>query len=158
MTGRTKRTVEERFWDKVQPGHPDECWEWQGRASSTGYGRIGEHGRLVYAHRLSFEMDRGPIPSGQVIDHKCRNRLCVNPSHLQAVTDLLNQQNRSGANRNSRTGIRGVTPEGKRYRARANYRGQNYDGGVHNTLEQATAAVIALRLKLYSNNLLDRAS
>jgi hypothetical protein len=61
------------------------CWLWTG-ALSDGYGRCHHEGRLHRAHRLTFELLAGPIPQGDVLDHLCRVRHCVNPAHLEAVT------------------------------------------------------------------------
>ena len=65
------------------------CWEWGGARSKAGYGQIRSGGRgvLLYAHRVAYELARGPIPPGLVIDHLCRNRGCVNPDHLEVVTN-----------------------------------------------------------------------
>lgn len=73
-----------RFWDKVEK--TDDCWLWHGAENGRGYGRFSVAGRLVYAHRWSYELAHGALPAGQVIDHLCRNPRCVRPSHLQLVT------------------------------------------------------------------------
>lgn len=62
------------------------CWQWTGYICSDGYGGMKRSGKLVRAHRLSYEAFKGPIPSGLSIDHLCRNKLCVNPEHLEAVS------------------------------------------------------------------------
>lgn len=67
------------------------CWLWIG-ANNGKYGHIRPGGSApqVYAHRISHELYKGPIPEGLEIDHICRNTLCVNPEHLRAVTRLEN--------------------------------------------------------------------
>lgn len=79
--------LDERFWSKVEK--TDKCWNWTG-SGVRGYGRIRIGNRMVLAHRWSYENARGPIPSGKVIDHLCRNRACVNPEHLEVVTQSVN--------------------------------------------------------------------
>lgn len=62
------------------------CWIWLGPDAGAGYGAIQINGKTFGAHRVVYEMEIGPIPEGLVIDHLCRNRICVNPSHLEPVT------------------------------------------------------------------------
>ena len=84
----------QRWAAKVRlPTHwkEESCWEWTGCRSPRGYGRFRwDQGRGDAAHRYAYERFLGPIPDGLVIDHLCRNPGCVNPGHLEAVTQREN--------------------------------------------------------------------
>lgn len=81
--------VEKRFWAKVEK--TGSCWLWLGAKVGNGYGQINLDGhRRVYAHRLSWELAHGAIQEGLDIDHLCRNRGCVNPAHMEVVTNRTN--------------------------------------------------------------------
>lgn len=62
------------------------CWEWNRHCDRQGYGHCGVDGVIQQAHRASYVAFKGEIPEGLTIDHLCRNRRCVNPDHLEAVT------------------------------------------------------------------------
>lgn len=89
-----RRDLHERFLEKFDRLGPDECWLWKGAPNPPGgYGRIGTGGRpgySLFAHRVSYEFHIGPIPPGLVLDHLCSTPLCVNPNHLEAVTQQEN--------------------------------------------------------------------
>lgn len=79
-----------RFWSKVEMSEPQECWEWTAYRNDKGYGTFGMGRVTKKAHRVAYELVRGPIPEGLELDHLCRNRGCVNPFHLEAVTSRVN--------------------------------------------------------------------
>ena len=79
-----------RIADHARPADNGGCWLWGLALTPKGYGRIKIRNRNVRAHRVSYEAFCGPIPSGMVIDHSCRVRHCVNPAHLEPVTDAEN--------------------------------------------------------------------
>lgn len=78
----------DRFWSKVDA--TGICWEWTAAKNPRGYGIFSHDFRSRLAHRVAWELLVGPIPSGMVIDHVCRNPGCVNPDHLDVVTQSEN--------------------------------------------------------------------
>lgn len=107
----------ERFWSKTVTS-PD-CWGWQGsHQHQTGYAQL--HVRLddgrwsaTVAHRVAWEIIHGPIPDGLVLDHLCRNRGCVNPGHLELVTDRVNILRGTGFS--ARHAVKTTCPAGHLY-------------------------------------------
>lgn len=84
----------EAFMRLVSPEPTSGCWLWLGGDTGKGYGSFnlwtGERFRTTLAHRWFYEQFNGKVPIGLELDHKCRVRFCVNPSHLEAVTHLEN--------------------------------------------------------------------
>lgn len=74
-----------RFWRHVEPEPNSGCWLWLGAVAGT-YGRFHDGERSSQAHRFSYTLYRGAISPGLDLDHLCRNRLCVNPWHLEPVS------------------------------------------------------------------------
>ena len=89
------------------------CWLWKGTITEHGYGTLVYRGKRSYAHRFSYEINKGPIPNGLEIDHICRNRSCVNPEHLEAVTHRTNVLRGTGAS--AQHARRTRCPKGHKY-------------------------------------------
>lgn len=88
MNKRTPSIVRfERYVEKT-----DACWNWKGSRLPSGYGRFSFGGdrNMGLAHRWSYQHFNGQIPEGYTVDHLCFNKSCVNPDHLDAVTQLVN--------------------------------------------------------------------
>ena len=96
-----RRSLEDRFWSHVKKGKPDDCWEWTAGKNSDGYGYIGVEGKMVRAHRLSWEIHNGPIPEGMQILHYCDNPGCVNPFHLFLGSNADNVRDKTEKGRQS---------------------------------------------------------
>ena len=81
--------MKKRFFDKVVKAESG-CWLWTGGNTGNGYGGFHARGSTRRAHRISWELHRGPIPRGKQVLHTCDCRLCVNPAHLYIGTNLDN--------------------------------------------------------------------
>lgn len=115
-------TLAERFMAKVNK-QADGCWIWTASICPQGYGKFVLPGRgAVYAHRVSHELFKGPIPDGLHVDHLCRVRSCVNPEHLEAVPSAENNR-------------RGISPCADNLRKDTCPRGHEY---THYTLKDGS--------------------
>jgi HNH endonuclease len=86
---RERKPLLERFQAKYRVNEETGCWDWLGSKYLNGYGSFRRGGpgggQQAPAHRIAYELFKGPIPDGLTIDHACRNRGCVNPAHLEAM-------------------------------------------------------------------------
>jgi hypothetical protein len=78
-----------------------ECMVWTG-AKSGGYGQIRVNGRLIYAHRLAYQLKHGSIPDGALVLHSCDNRPCCNTDHLAIGDEAANHRDAMSRDRHSR--------------------------------------------------------
>lgn len=116
--------------------------------NAIGYGQVSFAGKMLAAHRISYELYVAPIPNGMEIDHACRVRRCINPSHLRLVTRRQNMQNQPVKSNNS-SGARGVRalPNGK-WRATVKRDGATVFDRVFDTFEDAEREAMSARLRL----------
>ena len=91
-----------RIARKIRVDPESGCWLWQGRPAPNGYGQVRMQGSALGAHRVVYEFLVTEIPFGLVLDHLCSVRICVNPEHLEPVTQAENAR-RSGVARRKDT-------------------------------------------------------
>lgn len=139
------KTLEERFWAKVKKTKT--CWLWTGAQFTTGYGKIRVGLKEGYAHRVCWELVKGPIPEGLLLDHVCHTPTCVNPVHLRLATHAENGQNQKKSSRNT-SGFKGVTLDKATGKWLAQI-GKAKKLGRFNTPEEAHQAYCKAASKLY---------
>lgn len=98
----TKKTLEERFWEKVDKRGPKDCWLWTAFKDPDGYGKLqmkhpltGKCNRCARASRVCWELINGNVPDGLVVMHICDTPACVNPDHLKLGSIAENNRDRA---------------------------------------------------------------
>lgn len=116
-------TIEERFWPRVRK--TGTCWLWMGGCTPEGYGMFKAE-KQMGAHRYAYELLVGPIPPGLQLDHLCRVPRCVNPDHLEPVTNRENSLR--GTSPLAQNARKSHCPQGHPYDEENTY---HYDGERH---------------------------
>lgn len=76
-------TSASHLWNRVNiTDNPEECWDWLGSLSDSGYGKLSFDGRNRRAHHVAWEQANGPMPKGGTLRRRCENKVCCNPDHL----------------------------------------------------------------------------
>ncbi|MBU2346596.1 MAG: HNH endonuclease [Gammaproteobacteria bacterium] len=85
----------EDFWNNIDVKDKDDCWPWKGTVSSNGYAYTGNIKYNTHSvARLAWILINGEVPKGQLICHKCDNKICCNPNHLYCGTYSDNMSDR----------------------------------------------------------------
>jgi hypothetical protein len=90
MPSLDQRPLIERLEAASIPEPNSGCWLWFGAPTAAGYGLLSVNNQRRYTHVIAYELAKGPVPPTLVVDHLCRNPCCINPDHLEAVTQREN--------------------------------------------------------------------
>lgn len=107
---RPRTPLPDRFWSRADR-EGDECWLWRGRRNAHGYGVFDAsevRSGPILAHRLAYELERGPIPDGMIVCHACDTPACVRPDHLFLGTQQDNLADMDRKNRRRTGALRGA--------------------------------------------------
>lgn len=117
--------IKDRFYSKILK--TESCWIWQASQNDQGYGMFWLNGRHVRAHRVAYMLANGGLDESLVIDHLCSNTLCVNPKHLEQVTQAENVRRGLSGKINNRQKEKTQCPRGHEY-SRINKNGHRLCG------------------------------
>lgn len=148
------KTPQESF--KARTESSNGCLLWTGSINKSGYGAIRVNGETRGAHRFAWTESGRSIPSGRTLDHTCHVRRCVNVDHLRLATPKQQAENLSGPTMAGSSGHRGVSPHGRKWRARVRHGGKLINAGTYDRPEEAAEAARQLRLSLFTHNIRDR--
>ena len=148
--------AEMAFWRRID--QTSGCWLWtRSPGAKVRYGVVSIPGYSIYAHRMSYELARGQIPQGMLVDHECRAPNCVNPEHLRLANKSQNAQN-VGLSASNESGYRGVSwhTQTGQWQVHVRSNGVRYYGGRFDSFEDAARAARDLRNRVQTHNADDR--
>lgn len=130
---------------------------WSGGCRPDGYAQLNLSGNIVLVYQEVWSRENGPVPHGMEIDHKCRNRACIDINHLRLVTSTQNKEN-LGLRRDNKSGYRGVSWCSRRckWHAQVSHSNKTIHSSYHDDLMSAANAARRARIKQMTHNEADR--